>query len=820
MAESARLSVTLPMDKPNNSSQHSSLTSTDDSDDWLHRPGPSSYDIWLGPCQDARHHISDHQAPASSGSTSPALPQGNSNIENSPRQGSPRHDSIQNSETGTMESLRSSSCENFVSAQGYSRFTTLPQYLRNFQPGKLLNEFWDHPHFRSETVLPRSTSASMFNLWKWEIINCVLAIGMLGSMFGILRRYDNQRIPDWGNAINLSTLVALMGTVLRAMLGFVVAEIIGQSKWKYFAGNGRPTRGPPIRRLREISRFNDASQGLIGAMRLLPIIIRDPATLLAILVIIISFGTGSFVQQAIQTRSCRFPMDGINASLPISRNITSTMVRPLDSPNVLAAISSALAPDNEELGSPISVGCPTGNCTFQNWIGGLYSTMGVCSLCTDTSSLIESTGWTTYNFEPTHNPSTDYFGVTPAIYDSTANYTLPNGMSITAEAEFITRLVHTTELLTSASFQPGLDWAGDLVSPEMKAASEWAFANVTILTSNWVPTSSGYTDYVAATCTLHPCLRSYNASVTSVTSGKLNEVLVSTVPAVPNVAAVFEPNITNEAILDAMYGDTPRSDLYLEDPVFYHQAVQSPCLANGTVWTKADQSFTFETQRLLLLHADTNPSGARNVTIENITAPAECIYGMDGWAFGYFMDFMNTASFNGTCSASSVNDTENTTKIDCGATYWLSRFYSDDGITAASIIERIEAFTGRLSNKLRMGLLNNPEAVPGQVLQATVCSRIDYSWLAFPAVLVAVTSGLLAWTMFQSSRRRGREMVWKTSILPFLFYGERFIVQNGEDMSGHSAESSRRDGPKEPLLDLNQMEAEARQRVVQFDVFS
>ncbi|KAG6366528.1 hypothetical protein INS49_000705 [Diaporthe citri] len=424
-----------------------------------------------------------------------------------------------------MKGPRKISREKFGSAQGYSRVTKLPQQSRNYQSRKLLHKFRNHPHFRFETVFTRFASANMFKLWTWEIINCVLAIGMLGSMYGILQRYDGQRIPDWGSAINLSTLIALMATLLRTMLVFVVAEIIGQAKWQYFACNGRLTKDPPMRRLMEASRFNDASQGSLGAVKLIPTITRDPAILLAVTVMVISLGTGSFAQQAIQTQSCYFPVDSAHASLPVSYFIDpyavgtnkagdSNTIQSLDESNLAAALTSALSPDSEEIGSPISVS-------------------------------------------------------------------------------------------------------------------------------------------------------------------------------------------------------------------------------------------------------------------------------------------------------------------DCGEAYWLASFLADDlnGTTAASIIERIEALTDRLSNKMRMGLFNNPEAVFGQVLQATVCSRIDYSWLTFPAVLVAVTSGLLVWTMLRSSRCRGREMVWKTSLLPFLFYGERFVVQNGDDVSDYSAEASRRDGPNEPLLNLGQMEAEAKQRVVRFDVF-
>lgn len=724
--------------------------------------------------------------------------------------------------------------EKFGSDGKCSRITKRPQRPRIFQPGKILNRFQDRQRLRKKTVKEPSASSNIFQLWKWEVFSCVLAIGTLGSMYGILQHYDGHRIPDWGTAINLSTLIALMATLLRNMLVFVVAEIIGQAKWNYFAGVGTPAEDPPMRRLIETNRFNDASQGLIGAFKLLPTVFRDPATLLAIMVMVVSFGMGSFVQQAIRTQSCQFPMDSVNASLPISRNITTgngkatesgtSMFGPLDNPNVLAALSSSLAPDSEEMGSPIDVGCPTGNCTFQSSISGIYHTLGVCSSCADTSSLISSAEWTSTVDEPAWECVVDsackYYSAIGRGYFWT-NHTLPNGMAVHSSFNNASSVVYnglgqTTELSISASRNLGLAWAGDLVSLEMMALSQWAFANVTILTSNWLPTGFGFTDYVAATCKLYPCLRSYNASVTL---GKLDEVFISTTPVVPNVAALFVPQTTAEAIRQELTG-YDWYDYIVYSPGANFQAVQSPCFVNDTIWTKANQSSTLEMQRLLLLHADPDPSGTRHFTVENTTAPADCVYGLDVMAVEELSRLMSGVSFNGSCSAeSSFDSPKNTIRIDCGQAYWLAKFYSDDGATADSIIQRIETFTDRLSNKMRMGLLNDPEAVSGQVLQVTACSIIHYSWLTFPAVLVAVTSGLLAWTMLQSSRRQGLEMVWKTSILPFIFHGDRFVVQNGEDVSAYSAEALQRRGPQEPLLDLDRMEVEARQQVVRFNAF-
>lgn len=818
----ANLQGTLPIKGPNYLSQHPSFTFTEPGSHYgLHNPGLTTSGTWLGPSQEAHRPLPTYQTPTSSDLRSPTLSHEISNTKSSP--------SLENydpSYASVTSTPRSNCGETVGSPAEGSRIAKLPQRSKIFKSEKLADKFGCHGPFEFDTELPPSTSTNVVALWKWEIFNCVLAIGMLGSMYGILRRFDGQRIPDWGTTINLSTLVALIATLLRGLLIFVVAEIIGQAKWKYFAGNGRPAEDPPTRRLIETSRFYDASQGALGAMKLLPTIIRDPATLVAAVVMIVSLGTGSFVQQAIQTQSCQFPVDSVNASLPISRNISArragggSTFGPVDIPNVAAAMSSALGPDSEEIDSSITVGCPTGNCTFRNAIGGMYSTLGVCTSCTDASSLITSTGWTLTRDEsaPIYNPSTGEYTLTPATF-YLANYTLPNKMTVHASVDNISSSGwQGTEFVSAASAHLGLEWAGDLVSPEMKALSQWAFANVTILSPTWLPTSLGYTDYVVAACTLYPCLRSYNASVTA---GKLDEVLVSTVPAVPNVAAVFEPDTTTEAIQEEISGPHWENYIYGTSPGAHFQAIQSPCLVNGTVWTRENKSSTLDMQRLLLLHADPNPGGARRFTVENTTAPSECIYGMDVVAETDFSRLMIGTSFGGRCTAQSLgNGTERTTQIECGKAYWLAGFYNERGTTASSIIKRIESFTDRLSNKIRMGLLNSPETVSGQVLQVTVCSRIQYGWLTFPAVLVAVTSGLLAWTMFWNSRHRGCEMVWKTSILPFLFYGERFVVQNGEDVSAYSIDPVRGDRAKEPLLDLDRMKADARQQKVRFDAYN
>lgn len=60
-------------------------------------------------------------------------------------------------------------------------------------------------------------------------------------------------------------------------------------------------------------------------------------------------------------------------------------------------------------------------------------------------------------------------------------------------------------------------------------------------------------------------------------------------------------------------------------------------------------------------------------------------------------------------------------------------------------------------------------------------------------------------------------MVWKCSVLPFLLYGDHFVTQNAEDMSSTAVSSNAVDqAEQEPLLDIDELEHEAKQRIVQF----
>ncbi|KAI0145446.1 hypothetical protein GGR57DRAFT_480210 [Xylariaceae sp. FL1272] len=447
------------------------------------------------------------------------------------------------------------------------------------------------------------------------------------------------------------------------------------------------------------------------------------------------------------------------------------------------------------MGSLISATCLTGNCTFSE----IYHTLGVCSSCTDTTSLISSRNWTKLEVVTEPYP----YNVTNRTYiHQVMNYSLPDGIVIVSEG-------NSTQLVAQAP-QGSLSWADNLISRETRALSKWAFANVSILTSNWHHGRSGFTEYVALTCTIYPCLRSYTSVVTN---GELRETTTSTIPVAPNVITAFPSNVTIADIQSIDELDWSPIIYGTEDGTHF-QAVAPNCSVNNQRVAQTNELLDEHAERLLLLQADFN--GNKPFIINNITAPRECIYGMDVVAWSDLWSFMTDYTFNGTCDLSYTFE-DNSTQLDCGDKFWLSEFYNMNGTTAATVMDQMVAFTDRLSSKIRLGLLNDPVFISGQVLATTVCNSIDYRWLLFPFLLVAATGALLLWTLLQGYRHRRHETLWKSSTLPLLLYADRFATPDVDDRSPEIVQVGT-DGP-ETAMNLAQMESEATHRMVRFRKF-
>lgn len=68
--------------------------------------------------------------------------------------------------------------------------------------------------------------------WKWEMVSILLAFCLLAAMVVILAQFNNQQQPQWpwASTLNLSTLIALLATVFRALL----EKVLGAGEYASF----------------------------------------------------------------------------------------------------------------------------------------------------------------------------------------------------------------------------------------------------------------------------------------------------------------------------------------------------------------------------------------------------------------------------------------------------------------------------------------------------------------------------------------------------------------------------------------------------------
>jgi hypothetical protein len=307
-------------------------------------------------------------------------------------------------------------------------------------------------------------SYRIFRSWIWEILSVILAIGLIAAISALLVSYDGEPAPDWGAHINFNALLALLSTILRAMLVVIVSQIICQQKWEWY---GNKTAQP----LSDLQQFDSGSRGSFGALLLIPtVIFKDTVTLIAALILVVSFLIGPFVQQASRTTPCTFTDSSQNATLPYAHYVPRRGgVAPFQggipgrpSPDAIVAIlSSVTAPDGVE--NQIIGSCSTGNCTFRAEDLGkthpkyvtdtdptTHTTVGVCNKCVDIASLVSSnkTGQST-------------------------QYTLPNSFNVSYYPGG-----SDTAMIRPAT---NLTWMGDMLTPELRAISRWAYVNATFL---------------------------------------------------------------------------------------------------------------------------------------------------------------------------------------------------------------------------------------------------------------------------------------------------------------------------------------------------
>lgn len=672
-------------------------------------------------------------------------------------------------------------------------------------------------HENGQARVKISTLSRLIAWWS-EALAVAAAIGLLLGIYYILVAYDGQEISTWTASITLTAVVSILSTGIRVALAKVASSVISQAKWSWFWSQEINPRsiGQPIE---DMELFDEASRSSSGASQLLKYSLKRPALLFPLVVAILSTATGPFVQQAVQPVTCEYQEKGSTATIPKLQSLYSLPspngsrtwglhgIRALTLPVKAGIISSLTNPRSND--SSITFTCTTGNCSFpllKEEDGSVVShrSIGFCSSCTDISSHITK--------NVTSNPTE-----APLFSNVSTTWLLPNGQKV-YQHEI---LQHTADGWLSEWPTTFLDVSPDdfdFHSSKSKNddvlhhldASKWGFVNMTILSINNFTadraafnSSLNYTTVSATTCTLYPCLKSYAANI----EGQiLNERLISTSDLKPYG--------------DLLYKRTLNSGSLKGQQVFFPSdmiSVRTPCLVDGQTYTAENLSSAPDIITLSRRDFGTAEGSVsleyngRNAPPEvNITAPRECLYAMEHYDwFNAAQDFLKDA-LRGACERTFSSGTP---VSKCGQHFWLETLADMPFRTRDHVADYLGDVAESLTRRFRMGANADRSGegaatdVPGVVMRTTVCFAVRWYWLMMPAGLTALAVVALSWELVCTAFGLGSgAMVWKSSLLPFLYHRERFVEVGGQ---GVAVDVEKRDDWV-PLLPLKEMEQEAK----------
>ncbi|KAI1335391.1 hypothetical protein F5Y15DRAFT_428247 [Xylariaceae sp. FL0016] len=578
----------------------------------------------------------------------------------------------------------------------------------------------------------------VFSCWWFEILATFVAVLSLTGMFVVPGLYDGRRVPEWLYGVNITSLLAVLSVVFKAALLLAVTEVLAQMKYVVFR-ESRP--------LRQLQVLDEGTRGAYGALKLLLSPVHVVVTV-AGLAVVLSLAVDPLVQQSVRTVACQQVIPDANATIPVANYVpgTSGYYRvgagewELKFDMKGAMLNGITDPGSND--TNVKADCSTGNCTFADHGGISYSSIGLCSKCIDTTSLIESI----------------------AIVPTYPNYSLPNDMWISPTTQAPYLAVHT-ENYTGFSWIEAAD--ASLFTEEMRSVAQAAIVNVTTMAFTNAPCSInslgvvqncphnvtgfyGETDYVATSCSLYVCLKDFQANILQ---GTLNETVICTTPAYP---ASISGVTTGTSAASYAAGN--------------YTTVSIPCMYNGTY--RDASNYTAGIPATELSWAIVNGT--------NTSVPQTCRYDITVPYVNAVASYLGEI-LEGKCDYSSSQAGE----VYCGTSWWLKVFYGEQDTTFASVAATFDDFATVVTNKFRSTGLgahgtSSPRAV-GTVHETDLCIAFEPAWLSLHALLCIVVLILVVYIV-RHTFAHPEQPIWKSSLLPLLLYGFGSTQNRGESL--------------------------------------
>lgn len=407
---------------------------------------------------------------------------------------------------------------------------------------------------------------------------------------------------------------------------------------------------------------------------------------------------------------------------------------------VLALFKGIMEPTGSDI---LPVTCATGNCTFGQGPGGSYASLGLCSKCTDVTSkleLVHAGSWPAYKLPG--NTSVQVGTREP----TSVNFNINTTASSLVQTEWMNSSVITLTVngcvRTGDSGNYGWDCPNSAQNTYHHLRDD----------ENLVPIT--YRSVVAAQCSLYPCARLYSAKIQE---GTLDETILASFP------VALPPRYKN-------FTTTPVSPV--NEPMDNYTAIIEPCTIQGLLYDRTNFS-SLTNHPSSDVHIDDNP----------IRVPDQCIYKVPvSWGTA----FRREGTLSSTCFPVVTTDPEILYPNTECANRWLNPLFNNGNASFESISRIFDNIALAVTHRMRIigkDEAGNPLKAEGQTMETRVCIRVNWYWLILPGGLAVLVVLLLAGVVIQSLEHRLMQPVWKSSLLPSLFYGLRGGCEQGEDAS-------------------------------------
>ncbi|KAF6815976.1 hypothetical protein CSOJ01_03245 [Colletotrichum sojae] len=602
------------------------------------------------------------------------------------------------------------------------------------------------------------TKRSTLWAWKLEFMMLLVSILAFGSLVAFLVTFDNRGLPDelFLHFINLSTVVTVFSLIIRSTLVFIGAEVIGQARWSWMK-KPRP--------LRDLEHFSNASKGAWGSLKLLLTRCRPTMAALGAVVVLASSLVDVFLQQAAKPELCMVETEG-------SAGVAYTKWARWTAPNTKfklypelqgVALNGMLFGESASNSLRLSQ-CSSGTCSFDEVAGVTHSSAGFCSKCTDATaalrqSVVAESDATVYHFGDMAG-----FNLTWPPADGRLFDMLAEDFSTTARA--------FSSLL---AFRP----AGCPQSQTNTSDEDWRACLYRAFTNDHgrYARVGNEVDILAVNCTLSPCVRHLSATVKN---GSFHETLV------------FEQPNTN---LTYQWEGS-------ESTFSGYTTMVEPCVVNGTWYDRHNIS---EATR-----GDMESWTSWGVAPDDVDwreAPTKCVRAIGADMIFGLQTFLNS-TFAGSCVVDGGNapdlgkgglaPAEGRNKkqlhFSCGDKWLLDRLYDQGRVTFETVSGAYDSMATAINNRLRKDI--RPEYgevlfAEGSVLGPAQCVHPRWLWLTYPGVALLLAAGILVAAYVQSCRERAGQPIWKSTVLPLLFYNVQTAAEGRQSEAATSALTTR-----------------------------